>query len=119
MAFTGIAVVKQVADNLIRITGLSLAGGAAGTIALHEAVVAPGVRLPASFKPREYKNAEGDDVALQDSLEVSMNVVTPVNTLIPVEVVKTGTKPDDATITLTNTTVADASAELEIYIRHH
>jgi hypothetical protein len=119
MAFTGTAVVKQVADNLVRITGLSLAGGAAGTIALHEATVTPGVRLPAGFKPREYKNAEAADVALQDSLEVSMNVVSDVTTLVPVKAVKTGTKPDDATITLTNTTVGTASAQLEIYVRHH
>lgn len=119
MAFTGTAVVTLVADNLVRITGLSLAGAAVGTIGLHENSGTPGVRLPASFKPKEYKNAEHEDVSLQASLEVTMVPVTSITTQVPIMVVKTGTKPADALITLTNTTTATTSALVEIYIRHH
>jgi len=118
MAFTGTATVTLVADNLVRITGLSLAGAAAGTIALFEAAAA-GVNLPAAFKPRTYVSGVAEAVTLQDDIEVSMNVVTSVTTLVPIKVVKTGTTLANFLITLTNTTVATTSAGLEIYIRHH
>lgn len=119
MAFTGTAVVTQVADNLMRITGLGLAGAAAGTIGLFENSGSPGVRLPESFRPRPYVNGIDENVSLQDSLEITMVPVTSVTTLVPIKAVKTGTVPTDALITLTNTTVGTASAEVEIYVRHH
>jgi hypothetical protein len=118
MAFTGTATVVLVADNLVRITGLSLAGAAAGTISLAEGTGA-GVELPAAFKPRPYVSGDDSAVSLIDSVEVSMNVVTAVTTLVPITVVKTGTTLATFLITFTNTTVATASAGLEIYIRHH
>lgn len=119
MAFTGSATVTLVADGLVRITGLSLAGAAAGTIGLFEKTVAAGVTLPAAFKPRTYVSANNTQVTLIDDIEITMNVVTSVTTLVPIQVVKTGTTPLDFVITMTNTTVATASAGLEIYIRHH
>lgn len=119
MAFTGTPVIKQVADNLVRITGLSLAGAAAGKIALHGSLEAGAVLLPEGFKPREYKNGEAQDVSLDDSIEISMVPVTSVTTLVPIKTVKTGTAPLTFLATLTNTTVATASAEVEIYVRHH
>jgi hypothetical protein len=118
MAFTGAAVVTLVADNLVRITGLSLLGAAEGTIALDEAVAA-GVNLPAAFKPRRYVNGIATTVSLQDNIEISMVAVTAVTTLVPIQVVKTGSTLAGFLITMTNTTVATASAGLEIYIRHH
>ncbi len=118
MAFTGSAVVKQVADNLVRITGLSLAGAAAGTIGLHGNSGSPGVVLPAGFQPKPYVS-EGGPVSLQDSLEITMVPVTSIPTLVPIKAVKTGTDNTDFLFTLTNTTSGTASALVEIYIRHH
>ena len=112
MAFTGVAVVTQVSDNLIRVTGLSLAGAAAGTIGLAEG--AGEVDLPASFKPRPFGTS-----SLIESIEVSMVPVTSVTTLVPIMVVKTGATLAAFLMTFTNTTAATASAEVEIYIRFH
>jgi hypothetical protein len=121
MAFTGIAVVKQVADNLVRITGLSLAAeGAAGTIGLFEAAVAPGVRLPEGFKPRAFSRP-GPDVSLQDCVEVTFVYANGGATLEAISVVKTGTTPEDFVATLTNNAAVEGgdSGELEIYVRYH
>ncbi len=112
MAFTGVAVITKVADNLCRITGLSLAGAASGTIGLAEG--AGDVDLPASFKPRRY-----GAVTLIQSIEVSYVPVTAVTTLVPISVVKSGATPAAFLITLANTTAATASAELEIWVRFH
>jgi hypothetical protein len=120
MAFTGVAVIKQVADNLVRITGLELGDLASGTIALHEATVAPGVRLPEEFRPRQYSR-DNEQVSLQDSVQIAITNVDPGNTLFPIRVVKTGTDKDDFTITMTNTGPGEAggTGEIEIYVRFH
>lgn len=115
MAFTGAAVIKKVADGLLRITGLSLAAGAAGTIGLHGG--AGEVDLPQD--PTQDWGPYGD-VTLQDAVQVSMVPVTDVaNFAIPIRVVKTGTTLADFLITLTNDEAAVASADLEIYVRYH
>ena len=114
MAWTGSATSTLVADNIVRVTGLSLAGAASGTIGLSTKTVAADVSLPAGFAPR--KNGS---VNLADSISVSYVPVTSVATLVPVMVVKTGTLSTDFVITFTNTTAATASAELDIYIRFH
>ena len=126
MAFTGVAVVKQVSDSLVRITGLSLAGGAIGTIALFESLVAPGVRLPASFKPRDYDMPDtAPVVSLQDSIQCWFVFTGPVSGVYAVNgpsVVKTGTKPEDFLITMTNAGEGDpqpTTPALEIYVRFH
>lgn len=119
MAFTGTATVLLVSDSLVRITGLSLAGAASGTIGLDEKTTPAEVSLPAAFKPRTYVDGIAVAVTLQDSIQVMANVVTSVTTLVPVKIVKTGTTPLDFVITLTNTTVGTTSAELELYIRFH
>lgn len=120
MAFTGTAVVTQVSDRKIRITGLSLAGSAVGTISLSGGTGE--VLMPGGFQPVPYSlpGASGPvTVALQDSVEVNLVPVTSITTLVPIEVVKTGTTPVDFLITLTNTTSATTSALQEIYIEFH
>ena len=123
MAFTGVAVVKQIADNLVRITGVSLAAeGAAGTIAFDESVAVPGVRLPAGFKPRTYDLPDAAaDVSLQDSVQVLITFTNAGALYEAISVVKTGTKPTDFLITLTNNAAVEGgdSGELEIYVRFH
>jgi len=120
MAFTGTAVVTQVADNLVRITGLSLGSGAAGTIGLNGATgTAPGVRLPGEFKTEPYAYL-GDNVPLQDAVQCYQQpAATGVAVAIPVSVVKTGTTREDFRITLTNTHASTASPDLEIYVKYH
>ncbi len=119
MAFTGTATVKLVSDNLVRITGLSLAGAAAGTISLQEGVGAE-VECPAGFKPRTYKSSGNTSVSLQDAVEVNVLVAgLGVTTQVPIACVKTGTTVAGFLITLTNTTAATTSASLEIYVRFH
>lgn len=120
MAFTGTAVVTQVSDRIVRITGLSLASAAAGTVGLAGATgSAPGVTLPASFQTLHYtyNNAV---VPFASCLDVSVVVAAVgVATAIPVAIVKTGTTVADFRVTLTNTHGSLASPALEIYIKLH
>jgi hypothetical protein len=121
MAFTGVAVVKQVADNLVRITGISLASaGASGTIGLFPKTVAPNVRLPEGLKAHADSRPSGD-VSLQDSIQVEINNTSNAAVAQPIQVVKTGTKPEDFVITLTNNSAVEGgdSGLLEIYVRWH
>lgn len=111
MAFDGSAVVKLVADDLVRITGVSLDAQASGTIGLHGATgTPPDIRLPAGFQPSPYDavvgaipNVRPDPVELADQLEVTLNVQTDVDQAVPIKTVKTGTTTADFRITLTNT----------------
>lgn len=116
MAFTGSATVKQVTQNMVRITGLSLAAAAAGTIGLHGDSGA-GVQLPDSFNPKPY-DAFGGTVSLADSLEVDLWQAGAGAVAIPVIVAKGGSP---FRITLTNATSGPgaASPALEIYIHFH
>lgn len=116
MAFTGSAVFEQVSDQIVRITGLSLAGAAVGTISLKSG--SGNVKLPGAFKPEPYEY-DGHNVSFSAALEVSTRPAGSVVTSVPVEIVKTGTGPDDWTATLTNTTVATATPALEIYVQFH
>lgn len=121
MAFTGTAVVTQVSDSICRITGLSLAAGAAGVIGLSDASGSPtpGVLLPAAFQPKHYAYA-GDDVPLVSSIEVTTKPDgTTVATAIPVAVVKSGTSTAGFRATLTNTHATLATPDLEIMIKFH
>lgn len=120
MAFTGTAVVKQITDQIVRITGLSLAAGAAGTIGLTgETGTAPGVTLPASFKTEHYAYL-GVNVPFADSIECTAEAAAVgVATAIPVSVVKSGTSVADFRITITNTHGSLATPNLEIMVRNH
>lgn len=113
MAFTGSAVVKLVSEKKVRITGLSLASAAAGTISCHGGTGA--VKLPSQFQPEVYAIGS-DDVALVDSVECRWEPAAAVATAIPIECVKTGTTLADFLITLTNTHGSIASPALEITV---
>lgn len=117
MAFTGVAVVKQISDNLFRITGLSLAAAASGTIGIAAAGAAE-VDLPARGWDR-YNNALGQQVELDESIQVTVvKAEAGLATTEAVAVVKTGDGPADFLATLSNPDAA-ASGALEIYVRFH
>jgi hypothetical protein len=118
MAFTGQATIVKVSDRKFRITGLSLAGDASGTIGFSDKDVAPEVELDApEWKP--YRNGENALISLQDSVECRTQPVTDVTAAVPISVVKTGTDHGDFVITLHNDTAATVSAGLEIYVEFH
>lgn len=118
MAFTGSAVITQISERKVRITGLSLAGAAVGTLALSTGTTGGAVLLPAQFQPKPY-NEFGAIVGLIDSVQVSILPAGSVTTLVPIQCVKTGVTDELFLITLTNTTTATASAALEIYVEWH
>ncbi len=118
MAFTGSATVKAVSDRIVRITGLSLAGSASGTIGLSGAGGgAPDVKTPATFQPSPY-NYDGSVVSLQDSISLSFQADAAVTSALQVSAAKTGTTQTDFRITVTNTS-GTATPELEFYVRFH
>ena len=123
MAFTGAATQQMISDRKVRITGLALAGAAAGTISCSGGTGQ--VLLPAAFQPHEYTYgatgvAGGADVNLAESIQVSyVDAALGVVTRVPIACVKTGTKPVDFLITLTNTTAGTLSPNQEIYIEFH
>lgn len=114
MAFTGVPVVQKVTENCWRITGVSLAGDASGTIGFSDKT-AP---AEASIVAPEWDPYKVDGtVSLQDMVQVMVNVVTDVTTPVPISVVKSGTTHADFAITLHNDTAATASGNLEIYVQ--
>lgn len=120
MAFTGAAVVKKVSDRLFRITGVSLAGDASGTIGFSDKDAAANVSIEApTWQP--YEVVGGSDVSLQDAVKVTINVVTDVGAAVPVSVTKAGTDHGDFSITLHNDNAGggQVSGELEIYVEYH
>jgi hypothetical protein len=120
MAFTGTATVVQVSDRIVRITGLSLASAAVGTIGLTgHTGGAPGVTLPASFKTEHYAYL-GVNVPFVSAIECTVQAAaTGVATAIPVAVVKSGTSLADFLISITNTHGSLATPALEIMVKFH
>ncbi len=117
MAFGGSAVIKQVADGIVRITGLSLGGSDTIGLAGHTGA-AVGVALPESFNPQPY-GYQGGQVGLQDSISVEIvPAAVDVLSFLPICVVKTGTTHADFRATLTNVHASE-SPGLEIYVRFH
>ena len=116
MAFTGTPVVVQIADNLFRITGISLAAAATGTIGL---VGGSGeIDLPAPSWDR-YNNSLGQQIELDQSIQVTVvKAEAGLATTEAVAVVKTGDGPTDFLATLSNPDAA-ASGALEVYVRFH
>jgi hypothetical protein len=117
MAFTGTAVVKLISERKCRITGLSLASGASGTISLHGGT--GDVKLPSQFAAEAYAIPGNADVTLQDAIQYSAVPDTAVATAIPVEAVKTGTTPADFLLTLTNNHGSLASPQQDMYVEFH
>src|SRR3990172_3187209 len=110
MSFIGQPIVKLIADNLVRITGVQLDNDlfTTGLISLFENTAAvappPDIRLPDDFKPRDYDLPDAAaKVSLQDSVECWFVYTSPGAVLAPIQVVKTGTTPLDFLITLTDT----------------
>lgn len=113
MAFTGAPVVQKVTDRCFRITGVSLAGDASGTIGFSDKTVAAEASIVApDWQPYELEGV----VSLIDMVKVTVNIVTDVTTPVPISVVKTGTTHAAFVITLHNDTAATASGDLEIYV---
>lgn len=115
MAFTGAATVQKVTENCIRITGLSLAGAAAGTLGFNDKTVLADVSLGLlpNWEPYELEGV----VSLQDAVKVSIEPADDdVVTSVPISIIKTGTTHLDFLITLHNDTAATLSPDLEIYV---
>jgi hypothetical protein len=115
MAFTGTPVVTKVSDKCWRITGVTLAGDASGTIGFSDktslaecSIVGP------NWQP--YALSDGDVVGLQDAFKVTVGFSTDVTTPVPISVVKTGTTHLLFAATLHNDTAATVSPSLEIYV---
>jgi hypothetical protein len=118
MAFTGTPVIKQVSDSMVRITGVTLAGSASGTIALagHTGAT-PDIVLPESFKTLHYAYL-GEDVPFVDAIHITVGQVAAIGDSIPISVAKAGTHVTDFRATLSNG-FASVSAGLEIYVKFH
>lgn len=118
MAFTGTPVFQMISDRVVRLTGVSLASGAAGIVGLNGSTVVGAVQTPNQFKPEPYRyGVANPNVSLPESIRVTINPVTDVsNFAIPIRVVKTGTTTAGFAITFTNDEAAVTSPELEIYI---
>lgn len=118
MAFTGTAVIEQVSDSIVRITGLSLTTTGVGTIGLFGATGStPGVTLPESFKPEPY-TYKGTPVSMAGFISVEVIPVAVVASTSPVVVTKTGTTVADFRAALA-TSSGSTSAGLEIWVRFH
>ncbi len=118
MAFTGTPAVTYVSDNKVRITGLSLAAAATGTIGL-AANVAAEVPLNPTAEWDRYVNARGETIELDDSIKVTViKAEAGLSTTEAVAVVKTGNGPTDFLATLSNPDAA-ASGALEIWVEFH
>ncbi len=111
MPFTGAAVFQKVSDGLVRVTGLSLAASAAGTISLFGE--GGDVELPDSFNISPYQ-----DVDLAEAVEVSYVRVDAISNPDLIRVAKT-LPGGDLLITMTNDDGANVTPGLEIYIRFH
>ena len=118
MAFTGTPVVEQLNDHLVRITGITLALSASGTIGLTGATgTAPDITLPANFSAGVY-SYNGSSVSLQTQIICWTPIPASAGPLtnLPCSVGKTGTALTDFRITITNTNTGLATQSLEIYI---
>lgn len=111
MAFTGTAAFQYISNSCVRITGLSLGNGAAGTIGL--AGSAGEVDLPAWFQPSPYKNPDGSTTDLAESIEVT---VIPAGAAPNIVYVTKTAAPFLAT--LTNSAAGATSGALEIYVKN-
>jgi hypothetical protein len=114
MAFTGTPTIQRITDSCFRITDVTLAGDASGTIGFSDKTVAAEVSIPApAWEPYELDGT----VSLIDMVQVLIGFTTDVTTPVPVSALKTGTTHLDFVITLHNDTAATVSPSLEIYVQ--
>jgi hypothetical protein len=112
MAFTGSAVFEQISERCVKIAGLSLASGAAGTISLSTG--AGEETLPASFQPKPY-----GDVDLIEGMWLTYEVTTDVNNAaLNLRTVKT-LPASEWLVTITNDDGVNATGVLFIYVHFH
>jgi len=114
MAFNGTGLVEEVSDGLVRVSGVSLAPGAVGTIGLHDSTIpfhgaVPDIVLPARFMPAAYA-----DVTLPGAIQVTCNTLlcAGVYFAIPISISKSGATPRDFLIALCNANGNGASSIL-------
>lgn len=116
MPFIGTATVVQVTDRCFRITGLSLAAGASGTIGFKNNVAAQVQFEEPNWEPYKFGD---NNVSLQDLVKVWFNKVNkPFAESEPDQVIlvtKAGTTQADFVATLRNVSALQSS-ELEIYV---
>jgi hypothetical protein len=119
MAFVGTATIVQIADGIVRITGVSLAGaGGSGIIGLSDHTgAAVDVALPAGFQPSPYVH-DGVTINLSDMIDVTTTPNTSLADFRPPAVVKTGTTTAAWRCTISNA-FASATTGLEIYVKLH
>lgn len=118
MAFTGTPIVTQVADGIVRITGVALPAAGSGTIGLFGATgSAPNVRLPEAFRPSPYRYGD-HDVALADAIDVSFRLAATGAPLCNPVVIKTGTTVQNFRATIT-TELDTPTPDLEIWVKYH
>lgn len=116
MAFTGAAVVQHISDTVVRITGLSLAAAASGTIGL---ITGGAGEVDIDVPWNRYTNGRSQEIELDQSVEVSVYVAEAALAVVePVSIVKSGDGPTDFLVTLANPDAA-ASGALEIYLKFH
>lgn len=109
MAFTGTPTVQSLGTNVVRITGLSLAAAAAGTIGLNGG--AGQVSLPSNF-PTGAANAA---LTLADVIEVRFQRGVGGTQASHIDVTKVASP---FLLTLTNPDGANASGPLDIYVQY-
>lgn len=118
MAFGGTIVITQIADNIVRISGATLAATTSGTIGLFGATgSAPDIRLPESFEPKPYTYSDNAALALSDMIEITANAPGASGQTM-IGVVKTGTTVADWRTTVLNT-FGSASGVIEFYVKYH
>ena len=122
MAFIGTPVVKQIADNIVRIAGVALpaadGSSGSGTIGLSGASGSPpDIRLPEAFNPQPYRYGN-QNLSLQNVLEVTVVVAEDGLPLCNPAVVKGGSTSQDFRITLLNP-LDEATPDLEIWVKYH
>lgn len=122
--FTGVPVVTQVANDLVRIAGVSLGSGATGTISLKQG--AGEVKMPSGIIWGPYGGDEAGDgmVTLDESVEVSWTFNTdPGANSGQLYVNKAnGGDPAQFLISIINGHESEGfegTGELEIYLRFH
>lgn len=118
MAFTGAATIKLVSDGIVRITGVSLAAGASGTISLSAG--AGDVKCPANVEFQPYKASDGSTVGADDAVDVTVKAANASATpSANPGVTKTGTTAAAFLATITNNNQGSATSGLEIYVKFH
>lgn len=118
MAFGGTIVVTQISDQIVRISGATLAATTSGTIGLFGATgTAPDIRLPESFKPLPYTYSDNAALALSDFIEITATAAGASGQTL-IGIVKTGTT-DAAWRTTVLNTFGSASGVLDIYVKYH